>query len=171
MREVDRVCYAIAVVFDRINTDEFAALAHFQLFADAHVAALAALLLESYALHHVHEWLRATIKDGELKVVELDDRVINAGADECGEKMFGGRDENALLHQAGGVAHARNISTGGFDLKIVEINAAKDDTRSRGRGQHAHFHSSAAVQADAFASDFCPDCLLVNQAFPPNLLS
>src|SRR3954469_7743715 len=134
MGKIDGVRYAVAVVFHRIDPDELATFAHFQLFADSHIATLAALLLQSNALHHVDEGLRAAIEDGQLEVVELDDRIIYARANECGEKMFGGRDEHALLHQAGRVAHARNVSSSSFDFKIVEVNATEDDSRSRGRG-------------------------------------
>src|SRR3954469_2301232 len=110
MWKIDGVRYAVAVVLHRIDTNELAAFTYFQLFADAHVAALATLLLQSNALHHIHEGLRAAIENGQFKIVEFDDRFIHAGADERREKMFSGRDEHALLHQAGRVAHARHVS-------------------------------------------------------------
>ena len=39
-----------------------------------------------------------------------------------------------MLHQAGGVADARNVADVRFDLEIVEIGAAEDDPGVRRRG-------------------------------------
>jgi hypothetical protein len=41
--------------------------------------------------------------------------------------MLDGGKQHALLHQAGGVADARYVANMSFDLKTIEIHAAKYD--------------------------------------------
>ena len=61
--------------------------------------------------------------------------------------MLGGGDEHAVLHQAGGVADARNVADVRFDLEIVEIGAAEDDPGVRGRGQQAQPGTHGGVKS------------------------
>ena len=77
--------------------------------------------------------------------------------------MFGGGDEHALFHQAGGVADARHVAADRLDFKAVEIGAAKNHARSRGGGQDPQVHRSAAVQSHAAAFHRRADCLFVYQ--------
>jgi len=60
--------------------------------------------------------------------------------------MLGGLNQHALPHQAGGVAYLGYIASGGGNLKIVQIGAAKDDARAARRGQKAQMHRRARVQ-------------------------
>jgi hypothetical protein len=50
--------------------------------------------------------------------------------------VLGGGDEHALFHEAGGVADAGYVAAGGFDLKAIEIDAAKNDSRSGRSGKN-----------------------------------
>ncbi len=79
----------------------------------------------------------AAVEDGQFEVVELDDDVVDAHADERGEQMFGGGDEHALAHQAGGVADLGDVAADGWDFEVVEIGAAEDDAGAGGSGQEA----------------------------------
>jgi hypothetical protein len=92
---------------------------------------------------------RAAVEDGELEVVEIDEDVVDAEAEEGGEQVLGGGDEHALAHEAGGVADLGDVAAGGGDFESIEIGAAKDDARAGGGGQEAHAHGSAAVKANA----------------------
>ena len=52
--------------------------------------------------------------------------------------MLGGGDQDALLHQACGVADAGDVAAYRLDLKAVEVNAAEDNAgvrRSRENSQ------------------------------------
>ena len=51
--------------------------------------------------------------------------------------MLGRGDQNALLHQTGGVADSGYIAADGLDFKTVEISAPEDDAGIRGAGQDA----------------------------------
>ena len=66
-----------------------------------------------------------------------------------GQQMFGGGEQDALFHQAGGVADPRHVAPVGLDLKIVQIHAAKDDARARRRRNQAHAAGNGRVQADS----------------------
>ena len=58
--------------------------------------------------------------------------------------MLGGREQDALPHQAGGVADARHVAHVGLDFEIVEIDAAEHDARVGRRGQQvASWHCTA----------------------------
>ncbi len=67
--------------------------------------------------------------------------------------MFGGGDEDAFAHQAGGVADLGDVAAGGFDFEIVEVGAAKDDAGPSGGGEQTHLHWGAAVKTDS--GKFC----------------
>src|SRR5689334_2206463 len=147
MRKIDGIRNRVAVILHWVDADELAAFAHFQLFADAHVAAFAALLLHANALHHVHERLCASIQDWKFQIVDLDDGVIDAGSDERAQQMFRRRDEYTLLHQAGGVADARDVAPRSLDLEIVEIHPTENDSSPGRCGKHSQLNRSATVQA------------------------
>ena len=91
---------------------------------------------------------RAAVEDGQLEVVELDDDVVDAHADERGEQVFGGGDEHALAHEAGGVADLGDVAADGGDFEVVEVGAAEDDAGAGGRGQKPHGDRSAGMKAD-----------------------
>ena len=78
--------------------------------------------------------------------------------------MLGCRDEHALLHQAGGIAHARNVASSGFNFKVIEINSAEDDSGARWRGKQAQSHWRSAVQSDSSTANLGADCLFLDQA-------
>jgi hypothetical protein len=41
--------------------------------------------------------------------------------------VLGGGEQDALFHEAGGVADASNVVAVGFDGEVVEVNAAEND--------------------------------------------
>src|SRR5579862_4151521 len=125
MREVDAVRNRIAV--RRLNRNELFAFAQLDFAPDAHVASRPALLPDAGPLDHLHEWTCAAIEDWQLQVVQLDDCVIDARSDEGRQQVLGGGDEHSLLHQARGVAYARNVASGGFYLEVIQVGAAKDN--------------------------------------------
>ena len=49
--------------------------------------------------------------------------------------MFGGRNQDALAHEAGGVTDLGDISPGGFYFEVVEVGAAEDDAGASGGRQ------------------------------------
>ncbi len=140
-----------------VDADELGAFADLDFFEDADVLAAAALLLEADRLEGLHVGERGAVEDGQLEVVDLDDDVVDAVADERGEQMLGGGDEHALAHEAGGVADLGDVAAGGGDLEVVEVGAAEDDAGAGGRGDEPHADGRAAVQADAAEGDLRPD--------------
>ena len=130
--EVDRVVDAVAVA--GIDADELVVLAHFDL-EDADVFAAAALDLDADVVEGFDIGKRAAVEDGEFEVVDLDDDVVDAGADAGGEKVLGGGDEDALAHEAGGVGDLGDVAAGGGDFEVVEVGAAEDDAGAGGGGK------------------------------------
>ena len=159
--KVDGVGDGIDVV--GIDGDEFVAFAEFD-FADyAQIGAGLALLADAGLLNHFYEGAGAAVEDGELEVVELDYGVVDAYADEGGEQVLGGRDQDALFHQAGGVADAGDVAAAGFDGEAIEIGAMEDDARAGGSGQDSEVDGSSAVEADSGAGDGGTNCLFASQ--------
>src|SRR5437868_13754732 len=63
--------------------------------------------------------------------------------------MFGGGDQNALSHEAGGIADARHIAPIRRDVKIIEVRSDENDAgRDRG-GLNADLHLYPAVKTHA----------------------
>ena len=65
------------------------------------------------------------------------------------QQVFGGGEQHALLHQAGGVADPRDVAAVGLDFKVVQIHAAEDDARTGGRGNQANAARDGGVKANA----------------------
>lgn len=142
-----------AVALTRIHADKLVAFAHFHAFQDAEILAPPPLRLESRGGEGFHIGQCAAIEDGQLQVVQFHDYVVHAHADERGEQVFGGLNQHALAHQAGGVAHLGHIASNGGNLEVVEVGAAKQDAASGGRGQQAHRDGRSAMQSNAGKAD------------------
>ena len=145
--EVDFVGDGIALA--GIDADELVALADLDVFQDAEVLAAAALAFEADVTEGLGVGQGTAVEDGELEVVELDEDVIDAHAEEGRKQVLGGGDEDALTHEAGGVADFGDVAAGGVDFKVVEVGAAEDDAGTGGSRKQAHTHGSAAVKANA----------------------
>jgi len=143
--EVDGVVDGVA--FARVDADELTAFADFNGLEDAEVLALAALALHSGGEDGLDVGPGGAVEDGDFEVVDFDDDVIDAEADERGEQVLGGGDEDALAHEGGGVGDLGDVAAGGGDLKVVEVGAAEDDAGAGGRGDEAHDDVGAGVEA------------------------
>jgi len=135
-----------AAVFDDFNGSE-----------DTEVAAFPAQAAEAGLIEELEERLRGTVEDGDFDVVEVNKDVVDAVRICGGEKVLGGGEENALLHEAGGVADASDIVTVGFNRKIVQVDATKDDAGIRRSWLKAEFGVHAGVEADALGFDWTMD--------------
>ena len=79
------------------------------------------------------------------------------------KQVLGGRDQHALLHQAGGVADASHVAARSLDFEAIQIGAAEHDSRSGRSRKHAHLNRSAAMQAHSAAFHGRAKCLLLIQ--------
>ena len=89
------------------------------------------LFADARLLDHLDKGFGAAVKNRQFEVVELDDRIINADADDRREHMLGRGDEHALLHQARRVADAGDVATDRLDLEAIEVCAPEDDPPAR----------------------------------------
>jgi hypothetical protein len=78
--------------------------------------------------------------------------------------VFGGGDQHALLHQAGGVADFGYIAADGLYLEAIQIDPAEDDAASSTGGADAQADWRSAMQADAIALDRPSDCAFIYQS-------
>src|SRR5208282_1458700 len=159
--EIDRIRNRIGVC--RIDGNEFVALAQLNIAHDSEISARFALLPNAGLLNHVYKGTGAAIQNGQLQIVQFDDGVVDADAGKRREQVFGGGDEHALLHQAGGVTDAGYVASAGFDGEAVEVGAVEDDSRSGRGGQNPQADRSAAVQTHSGAGHRSTNCLLVRQ--------
>ncbi len=145
--KVDGVLDAVAGA--GIDADELVALAHLDGMQHADGLAAAALGADADVEKSLDVGQGAAVQNGQFEVVQLDDHVVHAHADQRGEQVLGGGDEHALAHEAGGVADLGHVAAGGGNLEVVEIGAAKDDARAARRRQQAHGYRRAGVQSHA----------------------
>ena len=157
VREVNLVGDGVAVA--GVDAYEFVAFANFDIFENAEIFAAAALRFEANFAEGLGVGQGAAVKDGELEIVEIDDYVIDTGAEQCGEQMLGGGDENALAHEAGGVTDFGDVAADGGDFEVVEVGAAEDHAGSGGCRQETHAHGCAAVEANAGKFNWGGNCV------------
>lgn len=146
--EVDGVVDGVAVA--GIDADELVTggrnFADLDGLEDADVLTLAALALEARGEDGGDVGEGAAVEDGDFEIVDFDDDVVDAEADEGGEKVLGGLDEDALAHEGGGVGDARDIATRCGDFEVVQVRAAEDNAGASGCGDEAHGNGGAGVQ-------------------------
>jgi len=119
----------------RIDTDAAAVFDDFDGLEDAEVAAFAAEAAEARLIEQLEKRLGGTVENGDFDVVDVYKDVVDTVGVGGGEKVLGGGEQDALLHEAGGVADASDVVAVGFDRKIVQIHAAENDAGIRGSGE------------------------------------
>ena len=120
-----------------IDADAAAVIDDFDGLEDFKESAFAAEAADARLIEQLHERFGGTIENGDLDVIDVDVDVVNATRVRCGQKVFGGREQDALLHKAGGIADAGYVVAVGLDGKIVQVHAAEDDAGIRRRGEEA----------------------------------
>ena len=151
VREVDVA--GEAEVVSRFDADAFTSAFDLDMFADAEVATAFAQDFAASFLQKADEGGTAAIEDGDFEVVDFDGGVVDAHAVEDAQQVFGSGDEDALAHEAGGVADALDVLPTSGDLETVEVSAGEDDAGAGRGGKDADGDRDAAVEADAFGLD------------------
>src|SRR5437879_10310646 len=93
----------------------------------------------------------APIPNWQLKIIQFDDGIVDATADACREDVFSGRNQDALFHQARGIADSVNVAADCFHLETIELDATKDDTHAWRCRRNLELNRSTNMQADADA--------------------
>lgn len=62
--------------------------------------------------------------------------------------MLGRRDQNALPHQAGGVAHLGDIAAVGWNFEVVQVRAPEHDPGTSRCGNKPHRDRCAGMEAN-----------------------
>ena len=128
-----------------IDANAAAVFDDFDRFEDAEVAAFSAKTAEAGLVEQLEERLGRAIEDGDFDVIEVNEDVVDAIGIRGGEKMLGGGEKDALLHEAGGIADAGDVVAVGLDGEIVEVDAAEDYAGIRGGGLKAELGVHAGV--------------------------
>jgi hypothetical protein len=129
-----------------IDADAAAVFDDFDGLEDAEVASFAAKATEASLIKQLEERFGRAVQDGDFDVVQVDEDVVDAVRIRGGEEMLGGGQEDALLHEAGGVADAGDVVAMGFDGEIVEVDAAENNTGIRGSRLKAELGVDAGVE-------------------------
>jgi hypothetical protein len=143
VRKVNGV--ANGVTFRRINPDKFVTFAQFQFAKNSEISARAALGADPNPADEFHKWLGAAVQNRKLKIVELDNGIIDSSTDERGENVLGSGDEHSLFHQAGRITDACHIAASGFNLEVVQIRTTENNAGSRGCGKYAKGDRGSAM--------------------------
>ena len=67
--------------------------------------------------------------------------------------MFGGGNQNALAHEAGGVRDAGDVLPGGGEGEIPKVGSKEDDAGASGGGADFDVYRNAVVQTNARYGD------------------
>src|SRR5207248_6235776 len=124
------------------------------------IAPLPAQFANAGVLQHLHERLRRTVKNRHFDGVYVDVNVVDATGIDGGKHVLGGGKQNALLHEAGGIADASDVMALRFDMKIVQVNAAKHDACFRRRGYQMDVAVHSRVEAHTLGEGFSCDSSL-----------
>src|SRR6266481_3626892 len=125
--------------------DDFDGLENFKVATFSTEAAEAGLIEE------LEEGLGGTVEDGNFDIVDA----IGIGG---GEKVLSGGEQDALLHEAGGVTYASDVVAVGLDGEIVKINAAENDAGIRRSGEETKVRVDTGVQTHTLGFDCAVDC-------------
>lgn len=124
-RKVNGVIDAVAVAW--VNANKFFAITHLDRLENAEIFAATALGADACGPDGAYKGECTAVQDGQFKVIDFNDQVVDPHPDQGRQQVFRGGDEHALSHQAGGVADAGNVATDGGNLEVVKIGAAEDD--------------------------------------------
>ncbi len=125
--------------------------------ANAEVAFAAAVNADAGFLDEVDEGIATAVENRDFEVVDFDVGVVDAHAVEHAEEVFGGGNEHALAHEAGGVAHTGDVTPACGDGEAIEVGTEKDDSRHGRSGKNADFDVDTVVKADAFCFNWTLD--------------
>jgi len=153
----------------RGNTDAFAVAFDGDLAGEAEVFAGAAEGLGAGLAEEMDPGEAGAVEDGDFEVIDLDDGVVDLDGVKSAEKVFGGGDEDALAHEAGGVADTGDVTEAGGDLEAFEVGAAEDDAGASGGGEDVYAGRNTMVEADAFGRDGSANCGFKLQESPPGM--
>jgi len=154
--KVDVATYAEFV--GGIDADAATVFDNFDWLEDPEVTSFTAKTAEASLIEELEEGLGRAVENGDFDVVEVDEDVVDAVRIGCGEKVLGGGEQDALLHEAGGVADASDVVAVGFDREIVEIDAAEDDAGIRGSGEQTELRVDTRVKAHTLSFDCALNC-------------
>src|ERR1700722_2305613 len=78
--------------------------------------------------------------------------------------MLSGGKQNALAHQAGGVADSSYVTNVSFNFKIIEIDATEDDPRVGRRRNQSQLAWYSRVQAHSRSLNGPMNCKLIRHS-------
>src|SRR6266849_448788 len=144
-------------------------------FGDLHrlqyfqITPLAAQFANAGPLQHLHEGLSRTVENGHFDGVYIDVNVVDATRIDGGKQMLGGGEQNALLHEAGGITDASDVVPLRFDWEIIQVNAAKHDACFRRSGYQANVTIHSCMEAHTLGEGLFGDGSL--EHFPTFILA
>lgn len=134
-----------------MDSDAAATFEDFYGLEDTEVTALAAEAAETGLIEELEERFCGAVQNRNFDVVEVDKDIVNAVGIGGSEKMLCRRQQDALLHEAGGVTDAGDVVAVGFDRKIVEVNPTENDTCIRRSWLKAKLGVDAGMEAHTFS--------------------
>jgi hypothetical protein len=112
----------------RIDADAAVLLDDLHRLYDLQIPAAPAQAARAGLFEQAHERLGRTVENRDLDRVDVDKDVVEAGGIDRGKQVFGGREQHALLHQAGGIADPGHVPAARLDRELVQVGAAENDS-------------------------------------------
>ena len=103
---------------------------------------------------HAHKLPGTAVGDGGLAGVQLDDRIVDAGAGQCRQHMLDGMHLDPALAESRGALCIDNVFGARLDLRsAIEIDATEPQTGVGQGRQEVHRNSVSAVETDSGKGD------------------
>jgi hypothetical protein len=97
---------------------------------------------------------RTAVQYRQFQVVNLYHSVIHIQSSQGRKKMLGGRDQDAFLHQTGGVANSGHVLGLGFDGESLKVGAPEQNASVSWGWAETKVDLDACVKADAGDGDW-----------------
>src|SRR5262249_26848616 len=98
-----------------------------------------------------------------FEIVEFHNRIIDTETIKGGEQVFDSRNPYAAIHQSRRISDPLHRADIGPKLEIVQIDAAKNDTRAGRSGQNPHGGRFTRMQANAAEFNWTGDGLFSHE--------
>ena len=162
----ERQCDSDVENIRRIDSDAPQSVDNFHGFQDSDKASPRPLATDPGFGYKFDEGPRAAVQYWQFQVVNLHHGVVHIQSSKGRKKMLGRRDQDAFLHQTGGVANSGYILGLGFDGESLEVGATVHYTRVDRGGAKTQIDFDARVEANAGDGDRGGKGVLVSQNTP-----
>ena len=143
--------------FTRVNLDQPVIVSHEDRACDDELSLLLLLLPHAGIQQGVGEGEGGSIQDRDFAAAQVEPGIVDAEAEESGEKMLRRVDGRASAHEARSVDHRSAVLLEGRNLGTAQVVTNKNQPAGGWRRANSQPDRLATVETDALEFQFSPD--------------